>query len=121
MVDFETRETGNGTVIVKLSGQLDQPSCQYVFHNVKDLLDNGRTRIVVDCDNLDQVSGATFEMLVRCQTRIQRRGCQILLTGIQHEFAHLLAWFGVDRLFNVYPTTRRAVRALESRYQLSKA
>ena len=120
MVDFETRVTPNETVVIKLNGQLDKPSCHYVFDNVDDILDAGRKLVVIDCDDLDDVSGDAFEMLLRCRSRVRRRGSQIVLAGIQNDFARFLAWLNIDRIFNIYPTAHRAVHALETRFQLAK-
>ncbi len=120
MVDFETRVTPNDTVVIRLNGQLDAPSCHYVFDNVDDILNTGRKLIVIDCDDLDHVSGNAFEMLIKCRSRVHRKGSQIVLAGIQNDFARLLAWLNFDRIFNIYPTARRAIDELESRYQLAK-
>ena len=119
MVDFETRVTPNETVVIKLNGQLDMPSCHYVFDNVDDFLNAGRKLIVIDCDDLDDVSGDAFEMLIKCRSRVHRKGSQIVLAGIQNDFARFLSWLNFDRIFNIYPTAQRAVNALETRYQLA--
>ena len=53
MIDFESRKTENGTLVIQAIGRLDNDTNQYFFDCVKDEIESGNAKIVI---NLQAVS-----------------------------------------------------------------
>ena len=113
MIDFKSRKTDKGTLVIQASGKLDNDSHQYFFDCVKDEIENGNKKIVINFDGLGYVSSLGLGSLVRETSRAAKVGGTIHLTGIESHFLDILSMVNLDKAFHIFDTEEEAIWAME--------
>jgi len=113
MLDFEKRTTDAGTLVIKVSGTLDQESNQYFFDCVKDEIENGNANIVINFGDLGYISSIGLGSLVRASSRAAKAGGTIYLARIENQVLEVFSIVRFERLFNIFETERAAIAAME--------
>ena len=113
MIDFSTHTTDSGTMVVRLGGELDAETNEYFFDCIKDEIENGHKRIVINCADLGYVSSLGLAALVRARSRIAKKGGRIVLSRVDSKIMDMLHLINFDRLFDIYPTEREAIEVIE--------
>lgn len=114
MIDFETKQLPGGIAVVSVRGSLDEATRNYFFECVADLIDEGFVNIVVDCDGLGHISSAGLAGLIRARSQVQNKGGKIYLTHVEATIADVLAVTKLNKLLDIYPTTREIVAVLSA-------
>lgn len=65
MIDFKSRKTERGTLVIQPSGQLDHDTNQYFFECIKDEIEAGNLKIVINFEDLGYISSIGLGALVR--------------------------------------------------------
>lgn len=115
MIDFHYRTIGKNKdiVAVVLSGKLTEENCQYLFECVEEHINEGRTKLILDCGQLDFISSMGLGMLVRVHARMKKIGGDVKLAALQSTVLNILSVVGLNRFFHSYPTVEDAVTALD--------
>ena len=76
MIDWNSKEVGeNGEILVfELSGRLDAIHCDYLFSVLESRIEDGRTKLILDCSDLEYISSMGLGMLMRVHSRMNQRG-----------------------------------------------
>lgn len=114
MIDFKSHKTDGGTMVIRASGQLDSESNQYFFDCVKDEIEAGNNKIVINLDGLGYISSVGLGALVRASSRAAKAGGTIHLARIENQVLDVLRMVNFDKIFNIYATEREAIEAIES-------
>jgi anti-anti-sigma factor len=114
MFDFSYAKVGKNHDIlaVILSGKLDEETCHYLMDCVEgDVLD-GRTKMILDCGNLEYISSLGLGTLVRVNSRMKKLGGDVKLANVNGLVAQVMGVVGLNKLFQIYPSVGEAVAAL---------
>lgn len=111
MIDYQTYAAGeaNDILVMKVTGRLDNDTSRFFLGCVEDQVEDGHTRIVIDCGLLEFISSLGVGTLVRLQSRLKRKGGIIKLANVQNMVADLLRIVRMDLLFQIYPNVDAAV------------
>jgi len=77
MIDFNRRMTENGTLVIQATGRLDGETNDYFFGCVKDEIEAGNKKIVINFDGLGHVSSVGLGSLQpkrKRSNRLKRKG-----------------------------------------------
>jgi len=114
MIDFNRRITENGTLVIQATGRLDGETNDYFFGCVKDEIEAGNKKIVINFDGLGHVSSVGLGSLVRASSRASKVGGTIYLACIENEVLEVLRIVRFDKLFNIYATEEEAIESIEA-------
>ena len=114
MIDFNTHKTEGGTLVIRVGGRLDHDATDYFFNCVQDEINAGNNQIVINCSDLGYISSIGLGVLVRARSRVATAGGKIYLSRIDSQVLEIFRLVNFDKLFNIYPTEREAIAAIEA-------
>jgi stage II sporulation protein AA (anti-sigma F factor antagonist) len=88
---------------IKLVGEIDHAAVERFDQAVRDLLDDGADRIVVDFDDLSFFDSACLSALVRARTQAEEHGGTITLTNVDRFARRILDLTGLSVAFAIEP------------------
>jgi anti-sigma B factor antagonist len=87
---------------IRLKGNLDSASTPEFERVIRDHLDAGRTRIILDCQRMGYLSSIGIGSLVALQTRLRRKGGVVKLAAIQGPVMQVLRAVRLDKVLDIY-------------------
>jgi len=78
---------------------------------VRQLLDTGDRKFVLDATALDYIDSAGIGALVSALTNVKKAGGDLRLAGAKDRILRLFTMTGIDKLLAVYPTVADAASA----------
>ncbi len=115
MIDFERISKENNTVLIRVDGNLDDTTTNYIFECVKDELETGVRNVVLNLANVGYVSSVGLGELVRAKSRAAKVGGTIYLCEINNPVLEVLSLVSFDKLFNIYPTEGETLEAIAAK------
>ena len=112
MFDFETEKLPGGIAVVSVRGSLDDSNRTYFFGCVEDLIKDGFSQIIVDCDGLGHVSSSGLAGLIRARGQAQAKGGKVYLTHVNATVAEVFNLTKLNKLLALYPTTKELLEKL---------
>jgi anti-sigma B factor antagonist len=113
MIDFSRRITDQGTLVIRLGGELDTESSDYFFGCVEDEITNGRQRIVINCADLGYISSVGLGTLIRARARVAKAEGNVFLACVESRVMDLFHVVHFDRVFKIYATEEEAIAEIE--------
>ena len=114
MIDFTTNPISDSVVVVQVTGRLAELERDYFFNCVGDLVDNGYSHVIVECQGLGFVSSSGLATLLQARKRVKKEGGRIYLTHLTSTIAEVLEVTKLGRLLSVYPTTDAVLKIIET-------
>lgn len=100
---FEAHMVNGDILAVMLRGSLDSATTDQFDREIQKHLDQGKTKIIIDCRFLDNVSSIGIGRLVVLQTRLRRKGGAVKLATIQGPAADAIQLVGLGKVLDIYP------------------
>ncbi len=88
--------------IVKVSGRIDSATAPEFDNALKGLLERGRRKIVIDCENLEYVSSAGLRAMLAALKSAKSNGGNVVLAQTNERVRDTLALVGFQTLFLQY-------------------
>ena len=114
MFDFDIKQLPGGIAIVSVRGMLDESNRTYFFECVKDLINDGFSSVIVDCDGLGHINSSGLAGLVRARSQTESSGGKIFLTHVNATVADVLNLTKLNKLFSIYATTEEVLETLNA-------
>lgn len=102
-----------GVVIIYLKGRLDATSSSIVKAALKDLLENGQLKIIVDLHEVPFIDSSGLAALVSGLRVAREKGGNIVLSRIQVQAETVFRLTMLDRIFTIQPTPEAAQQSLQ--------
>src|SRR5262245_34363186 len=99
---LETRLVDGDILAIVLGGSLSSATTDEFNRAVQSHLEQGRTKIIIDCRNLDFISSLGIGSLVALQTRLRMKGGEVKLAALYGVAADAIRIVGLDKLLNIY-------------------
>ena len=96
-------------VVVAVSGVLDSKTFDKLRDCLQELLDEEKTRIIVDMENLEYLSSAGIGVLFGIHKDIRRKKGDIKLCNLPVKVKNLFVMLGFSRIFKIYDNREEAV------------
>jgi anti-anti-sigma factor len=114
-LDIQERHEGDVTVLV-LTGQITLDDGDLAFRRaVHDLLDRGRTRIVVDIGSVTYIDSAGVGMLAGKLKTVREKGGDLKLARISSKSQRVLGMMKLLLAFETFDEVAPAVKSFEFR------
>ena len=114
MIDFKKEKTEDGTLVIRATGRLDSATQQYFFECVKDEIEAGNQKIVLNFEGVGYISSVGLSSLVRASAEAAKKGGTIYLSSIENRVLDVLHLVKFDKIFNIYGTEEEALVAIGS-------
>jgi anti-sigma B factor antagonist len=112
-VDFDlvTRELGDGTFVVALTGEVDLYTAPELKSELLRLVAEGPNRIVVDLTGATFVDSTTLGVLLGAVKRLRLIGGELVIVCADLNIRRILSITLLDRAFTIYDTLGDALEA----------
>jgi anti-sigma B factor antagonist len=99
---FESRIIDGDILAIVLRGDLDSTTTPEFDRLVREHLEAGHAKIIIDCRFMGYISSVGIGSLVALQTRLRRKGGAVKLASIQGPVMQVIRAVRVDKLLDIY-------------------
>lgn len=100
---YKTQRHGDGSPILKLAGELDLESVSRLREELRRLIQEGHSRIIVDLDEMDYLDSSGLGVLVGALARIRESGGELPLVVSEPKHRRLFDVTKLSYVFSLYP------------------
>jgi anti-anti-sigma factor len=100
-------------VIIYLKGRLDANTSSTVKTALKDLLENGQLKLIVDLQEVPFIDSSGLAALVSGLRVAREKGGNIVLSRVQIQAETVFRLTMLDRIFTIQPTPEAAQQSLK--------
>jgi len=101
-LSIETQLLDGEILAVVLGGSLDGTTTDQFNHAIQSHLEQGRTKIIIDCRHVDYISSLGLGSLVALRARLRKKGGEVKLAAVHGMAADAIRLVGLDNLLNIY-------------------
>jgi anti-sigma B factor antagonist len=101
-LSIETRLLEGEILAIVLDGSLNTTTTDQFNRAIQNHLDQNRTKIIIDCRNVDYISSLGLGSLVALQARLRRKGGEVKLAALFGVAADAIRIVGLDKLLSIY-------------------
>jgi anti-sigma B factor antagonist len=101
-LSIETQLLDGEILAVVLDGSLNTTTTDQFNQAIQNHLDQGRTKIIIDCRKVEYVSSLGIGSLVALQARLRKKGGEVKLAALFGVAAEAIRLVGLDKLLNIY-------------------
>ena len=99
---FDARIVDDDILAVLIRGSLDSTTTDEFDRQIQKHLDEDRSKIIIDCRYLDNLTSMGIGRLVMLQTRLRRKGGAVKLSTLQGPAAEVIKLVGLDKILDIY-------------------
>ncbi len=99
--------------IIVVSGKIDAATSKDLDVALKRLIDQNKTRLVVDMENVEYLSSSGLRALMAAQNRLRKLGGDLMLTSLQPFVKEVFVITGANRFFKIYQSQAEAIDSLK--------
>lgn len=119
-LSIETRDLEDGVSVLSLGGVLDKRSVAPLEQRVRELIDGGRLKLVVNCERLTQLSNDGMSVFLSHLIKLKKAGGDIKFCQMSPEVKSVLSLLHLNKLLVVKDTEAQAVADFASARQKPK-
>jgi anti-anti-sigma factor len=101
-LSIETHLIDGDILVIVLDGSLNTTTSDQFNQAIQNHLDQGRSKIIIDCRRVEYISSIGLGSLVALQTRLRRKGGEVKLAGLYGVAADAIRLVGLDKLLNIF-------------------
>lgn len=102
----------NQAILIRVRGRLDHNSVPEFETVLKNLLEEGYIRLVIDMEEATYINSSGLRVLISLLRAANRRGGEVVLAGLSQRLDEIFSMAGFDKVFSIWPTPDEAIRAL---------
>ena len=101
-LSIETLSVDGDILAIVLDGSLNTTTTEQFNQAIQNHLDQGRTKIIIDCHRVEYISSIGLGSLVALQARLRKKGGEVKLAGLFGVAADAIRLVHLDKLLNIY-------------------
>jgi len=101
-------ELDKDVLIISADGGIDRQTSGQFVERILKLIEDGMTKIIVDCDKLTYISSWGLGVLLRLHKRAKAAGGEVKIANVHSRIVALLNVTRLNRIFEIYPDVNRA-------------
>src|SRR5436190_8869808 len=101
-LSIETLSVDGDILGIVLDGSLNATTTEQFNQAIQNHLDQGRTKIILDCHRVEYISSLGLGSLVALQARLRKKGGEVKLAGLYGLAADAIRLVHLDKLLNIY-------------------
>lgn len=109
-----TTETVGGAQIVHVAGQLDHLTSPVFDARLRELLEAGHTRLVLDLEQVSYVSSMGLRSFALVAKQVAALRGVLVLASVRRPVQEILEIVGLNRTLTIVPTATDAVAKIQS-------
>jgi len=102
-LSIETSLMEGDILVIVLDGSLNSTTSDQFTQAIQNHLDQGLTKITIDCRRLGFISSFGVGSLVALQARLRKKGGEVKLAGLFGPVADVIRLVRLDKLLGIYP------------------
>lgn len=110
-MNVTTTQSGNAAVAA-VAGRVDSANAKEFGQALSDIIDQGTSRLVVDCAELSYISSAGLRALLVAIKKTNAAGGGVAMCRVQSHIREVLEVSGFTRLTSVFDTSEEAAESL---------
>lgn len=110
-MDLQTR-TENNAIVITMSGRLDTVTAPEYEKKIRELIDGGDNRFVVDFEQLDFISSAGLRVLLLMAKLLKEKNGQVRLANVKGNVHSVFEMSGFTTLFKMEDSIAAALATL---------
>lgn len=103
-----TRTIEDGKVVLHVSGEVDASSSIELDNAMKQALETGNNRIMIDCSELEYISSAGLGVFMSYLEEINNKRISLVIFGLRPRVSHVFEILGLDQLLEIKETRKEA-------------
>lgn len=107
-MEFYYHETDGDVLIIRADGGLNAQNAEEFVAKIRQLVDAGLRKLIVDCSHLDYISSVGLAVLLRLHKQIAAHGGNLKVAGLKGMVAQVLAVTSLNKVFHLYPDVDQA-------------
>ncbi|MFD3517075.1 STAS domain-containing protein [Streptomyces sp. NPDC058657] len=108
-LQVEVRTEGPSEIVTP-AGELDHHTAELLREPLEQALDDGRTRLVIDCSLLEFCDSTGLNVLLGARLKAEAAGGAVHLVGMQPVVARVFEITGAEAVFTVHDSLETALR-----------
>ena len=112
MVDVKVLKEGDISIL-DVIGEVDASSSIELDNALRETLDGGALKIIVDLTNLEYISSAGLGVFMSYVEDINEKNAQMILTGLNEKVKNVFEILGLDQLLETAETRSEGVEKLK--------
>lgn len=108
MSHYETRSTPSGVVVVRPEGRLNMVAAPALRKQLGGLVDEGRSRVVVDLSGVDFIDSSGLGALISGLKSARQAGGDLRIAAPTRQVSTVLEITNLNRVLTAYPDADRA-------------
>jgi anti-anti-sigma factor len=115
------RKSDGEIEVIALSGEFDATEVRRVEKQIDELIDDYRTRIVLDVSDLRWIDSSALGCLIRTQTRLRPLGGEQVIASPEGLVKSTIKTVGIERMMRIFPDAAEACRYLDGQAETRTA
>ncbi len=112
--DIQDEEIDSETHVIQLGGEVDLYTAPEFKERLVELIENGKTKIVVDLSDATFIDSTTLGVLVGGVKRLRPAGGSLALVCSDQNITKIFEITGLDRVFPIHATRDEALSSVAS-------
>lgn len=109
------RERVGDVEICHISGKLDSNTASVVEKNLRDAINSGNKKIVLDLRGLEYLSSAGMRVLLQANKRIEASHGEMVLSALNGKVLEIFAIAGLDHFFVLSDNEDEAINKMKNK------
>ncbi|MFA5060574.1 MAG: STAS domain-containing protein [Candidatus Omnitrophota bacterium] len=107
-----TQTENNDFVVVAIDGEIDLDSSPQMRKIFQELMDKGKSRIVIDFEKVSYIDSSGLATLIEMMQRLKKIQGQLSLVQMSDKIRSLFEITKLDKLFSIHRTQAEAFKAI---------
>lgn len=112
-LDVSSEARGN-TWVIHLKGFLDVHTHEMLRETIREHLEKGQCRLVLDMAQLTYIGSSGIEVILSAVQPLRDRGGDLVLTGMSPKIFKVFDLLGLPALFTIHPTLDEGIQAFQA-------
>ncbi len=108
-------EQDQGVSLVRIEGRLDAASASLLERKLTELIDGGKSRLVIDFAKVDYLSSAGMRLLLSTTKKLKSGDGGLHLCSVSEEVMEIIKMAGFERIIQIFPTEQEALQGFSNR------
>ncbi len=107
-MEFYYHDADSDVLVIKADGGLNGHNAGDFVDRIRQLVDAGLRKLIVDCEHLDYISSVGLAVLLRLHKKIAEHEGNLKLAHVKGMVPQVLQVTGLSRIFHLYPDIEQA-------------
>lgn len=107
-MEIDKRDLDTGVAVLRLDGRLNLVSAPRLKSAIDEVVEGGRTRVVVDLELVSFMDSSGLGALIAGLKKARQASGDLRITGVNQQVATVLQLTNLDRVLGAYPSVQAA-------------